>query len=174
MAYRNKTFVSFASEDIHFYRLMQAWRSNQNVEFDFHDAHDLNTARDTSEPETIRRRLPERLMNTKQVVLLVGDTTRAVANDQTRFLYYEVETIKKLDLPVVFANLNGSRRAQTSRLPATLSKQYTVSVPFRLPAIRYALDEFCATYPSRRLTQSGPRRYLPALYFALNADGTLS
>lgn len=61
MAYRNKTFVSFASEDIRSYRLMEAWRSNRNIEFDFHDAHDLNTARDTSDAETIRRRLRERL-----------------------------------------------------------------------------------------------------------------
>jgi hypothetical protein len=61
MAYRNKTFVSFDSEDIHAYRLMQAWKANDNIDFDFHDAHDLNTARDTSEPETIERRLSERL-----------------------------------------------------------------------------------------------------------------
>src|ERR1700727_1109053 len=121
MAYRNKTFVSFASDDIHFYRLMQAWRSNQQIAFNFHDAHDLNIARDTSTPQTIRRRLRERLANTKQVVLLVGDTTRSVASRPHRFLYYEVEVIKALDLPIVFANLNRSRTTQKSRLPQVLS-----------------------------------------------------
>jgi hypothetical protein len=61
MSYRNKTYVAFASEDIHYYRLMTAWCENEKIEFDFHDAHDLNTALDTSQPDTIRRRLRERL-----------------------------------------------------------------------------------------------------------------
>ena len=30
MSYRNKTYVAFASEDIHNYRLMTAWRANKN------------------------------------------------------------------------------------------------------------------------------------------------
>ena len=96
MAYRNKTFVSFASEDIGSYWLMTAWRGNEKIDFDFHDAHDLNTALDTSQPETIRRRLRERLANTKQVVMLLGDDTRAVAGRSWRFLYYEVEVIRRL------------------------------------------------------------------------------
>jgi MTH538 TIR-like domain (DUF1863) len=171
MAYRNKTFVSFASDDIHSYRLMQAWRSNQSIDFNFHDAPDLNIARDSSTPQTVRRRLRERLANTKQVVLLVGDTTRLVASRPYRFLYYEVEVIKSLDLPVVFANLNRSRRVQTSRLPVVLSEQYSMSVPFRPALIRYALDDFASSYPRDRLARSGPRHYPPAIYFMLDARG---
>jgi hypothetical protein len=87
VAYRNKTFVSFASEDIDYYRIMCAWKNNERIDFDFHNAHDLNVALDTSEPNTIRRRLRERLANTKQVVLLVGDVTRTVAARSSRFLH---------------------------------------------------------------------------------------
>lgn len=50
MSYRNKTYVAFASEDIHCYRLMEAWRDNEHIDFDFFDAHDLYRARDTSQP----------------------------------------------------------------------------------------------------------------------------
>ncbi len=60
MSYRNKTYVAFASEDIHNYRLMGAWRENEHIEFDFYDAHDLYSSRDTSKPETIKRNLRER------------------------------------------------------------------------------------------------------------------
>ncbi len=56
---------------------MTAWNSKRKIEFNFHDAHDLNTALDTSTPETIKRRLRERLVNTKQVLLLIGDETKA-------------------------------------------------------------------------------------------------
>lgn len=59
MSYRNKTYVAFASEDIGKYRLMEAWRENANIDFDFYDAHDLYISRDTSQPETIKRNLRE-------------------------------------------------------------------------------------------------------------------
>lgn len=167
MAYRNKTFVSFASEDIQMYWMMKAWRKNQNIEFSFHDAHDLNTALDTSQPDTIRRRLRERLANTKQVVLLVGDKTRAVAANPGRFLFYEVETIDRLDLPVVFVNLNQSRVVQSGRLPAKLASRYSVSVSYQPAIIRYALDEFVAEYPMRSKTTPEPHHYRPTVYTQL-------
>ena len=59
MSYRNKTYVAFASEDIGSYRLMEAWRENKNIDFNFYDAHDLYVSRDTSRPETIKRNLRE-------------------------------------------------------------------------------------------------------------------
>lgn len=51
---------------------MCAWKTNEKIDFNFHDAHDLNTALDTSQPDTIRRKLRERLANTKQIILLDG------------------------------------------------------------------------------------------------------
>ena len=52
MAYKNKVFVSFdGDKDIHYYRLMRAWKQNDSSHFDFHDAHDahdVNSAQDTS------------------------------------------------------------------------------------------------------------------------------
>ncbi len=61
MAYRNKTYVCFdGDEDMHYYRLMTAWKANDNLPFNFHNAHHLNTARDTSEEESIKRQLRER------------------------------------------------------------------------------------------------------------------
>lgn len=85
MSYRNKTYVAFASEDIHNYRLMTAWRANKNIEFDFTNAHDIYEARDTSTPETIKRRLRERLNNTKQVVLLGSPAARRKGATAPRF-----------------------------------------------------------------------------------------
>lgn len=168
MAYRNKTFVSFASDDIMYYRLMCAWRKNQHIDFNFHDAHDLNTALDTSHPDTIRRRLRERLSNTKQVILLVSDVTRKVAAQRSRFLYYEVEVIKRLGLPVVCANTNKARTAQTDLLPRVLVDEYTMSVSFQLAIIKFALDDFVDDYDTRKRTRHGPHYYKPMVYKALD------
>src|SRR5690606_6853185 len=50
MAYRNKTYIAFDGDsDIRYYRLMKAWSANEHFDFEFHDAHDLNTARDSSQ-----------------------------------------------------------------------------------------------------------------------------
>ena len=58
MAYRNKTYVCFdASNNIQYYSLMKGWKANDNLEFDFHNAHDLNNIWDGSNEDTIKRRL---------------------------------------------------------------------------------------------------------------------
>ena len=46
MSYKNKTYIAFASENISSYRLMEAWRENKNIDFNFYDAHDLYISRD--------------------------------------------------------------------------------------------------------------------------------
>jgi hypothetical protein len=164
MAYRNKTFVSFASEDIHYYWLMTAWNQNARLEFDFHDAHDLNTARDTSQPETICRRLRERLNNTKQVVMLLSDVTRRKAATPGTFLYYEANTIAEMDIPVIFANLNKSRSAQSARIPQSLLELYSISVPFGIYTIKFALDDFPNAYQQFKRSRVGPYCYKDEVY----------
>jgi hypothetical protein len=167
MAYRNKTFVSFASENIAYYRLMQAWKANDRIDFDFYDAHDLNTALDTSQPQTIERRLSERLANTKQVVMLIGDVTRQKAGDGVSFVHHEVSVIKRLKIPIVFANLNQCRTVESSRLPAALADLYTISVSFQPKIIMHALDDFIDGYAANSLTKKGPHHYVAAEYARL-------
>lgn len=167
MPYRNKTYVAFASEDIHCYRMMEAWRDNRHIEFDFIDAHDLNVALDTSQPETIRRRLRERLANTKQVIVLASDTTRPKAARPSSFLYYEIETVNKLGLPVVFANLNGSRGIQTDKLPTALLQRYGICVSFQPTIIKFALDDYVSVFnanPSAVTPRVGAHYYKPSVY----------
>jgi len=165
MPYRNKTFVSFASEDIRSYRLMCAWRNNQNIDFDFYDAHDLNTARDSSLPHTINRRLRERLNNAKQVVMLISDITRRKAARGSSFINYEVNAIHDLNLPIVFVNLNASRSSQKHRLPSKLAEQFSVCVSFQPKIIQFALDDYVGQFSSsRRKRTAGPHYYKADIY----------
>ena len=91
MSYRNKTYVAFASEDIGKYRLMEAWKANPNFDFNFYDAHTLYVSRDTSQPETIKRNLRERMKNAKQVVLLGSGDARRKGGDGVSFLAHEIK-----------------------------------------------------------------------------------
>lgn len=168
MSYRNKTYVAFASEDIRSYRLMEAWRDNDNIDFSFVDAHDLATALDTSRPETIRRRLRERLNNAKQVVLLGSATCKSKAGKTSSFIHYEVETIVALNLPVVVANLDGDRKVNRNFIPqAFLDEDYhTLSVSFQPTIIMQALDHYAVTFPMN--TATGPQQYGSDVYTSLD------
>ena len=66
MSYKNKVYVSMdADNDLKYYYLMKAWKQNDNTDFNFYDAHELNSARDTSLEQSIKNQLRERLKNTK-------------------------------------------------------------------------------------------------------------
>jgi hypothetical protein len=167
MSYRNKTYVAFASEDIKWYRLMEAWRDNDNIDFSFVDAHDLARALDTSQPETIRRRLRERLNNTKQVVLLGSATCKSKARKTSSFIHYEVESVVALNLPVVVANLDGNRTVDRDFIPQRIldANYYTVSVSVQAKIIMYALDKYAIEYATS--TKTGPDQYPSSVYTKL-------
>jgi len=148
MGYRNKTYAAFASEDIRSYRLMEAWRDNDHIEFDFFDAHDLFVSRDTSSRETIKRNLRERLKNAKQVVLLGSADGKRKGGDGKSFLAHEVEVIIEFDLPVVVANLDGDRNIDKAFIPEPFlsASYYTMSVSFQPKIIQFALDGYVSAY----------------------------
>lgn len=168
MSYRNKTYVAFASEDINSYRLMEAWRDNQHIEFNFYDAHDLYISRDTSKPETIKRNLRERLKNAKQIVLLGSSNAKRKGGDGTSFLAHEVEVIIEFNLPVVIANLGGGREINTAFIPKPFldKNYYTLSTSFQPKIIQYALDEYAQNYVSS-INKKGNYYYKPEVYTRL-------
>lgn len=166
MSYRNKTYVAFASEDITSYRLMTAWRANENIDFDFYNAHDLYPARDTSLDESIKAQLRERMRNAKQFVLLGSESAKKKGGDGTSFLAYEVKTMVNLGLPVVVANLEGSRRRKVDRTlipdPLLEADYYTLSVSFQPAIIKFALDKYAPKFAESDKT--GPHYYESDIY----------
>lgn len=144
---------------------MCAWRENDNIDFNFHNAHDLNSARPSSQEESIKRQLRERMQNSKQFILLVGEKTRYL----TKFVKWEVEYARKLDLPMVVANLNGTMKYDASRCPAWVvdSDWTTVHISFGKDIIKYALDYFPSEYARDKHTGS-MRHYPTEVYKGLD------
>ena len=167
MSYRNKTYVAFASENISSYRLMEAWRENKNIDFNFFDAHDLYTSRDTSQPETIKRNLRERLKNAKQIVLLGSADAKKKGSDGTSFLAHEVKVMMEFNLPVVVVNLDGDRKIDRNFIPDPLlaADYYTVSVSFQPKIIKHALDNYAPNFAASDAT--GPHYYKGDVYTRL-------
>ena len=162
MAYRNKTYVAFdGDKDIYHYYLMRAWKSNQYVDFNFYDAHDINTARDTSSEQTIKRRLRERMSNAKCFVLLVGESTRYLY----RFVRWEIGLAIESNLPIIVVNLNNTKKMDDSRCPPILRNELAIHVPFKQSIIEYALNNWPSSHSKHRQNrQGGPHYYKNNVY----------
>lgn len=140
MPYRNKLYIAFDGDnDMIYYRTLQMWKANKSIDFNFHNAHDLNTARDSSLSSSIKAQLRERMYNSKTMLLLVGANTRLLR----LFVPYEISLARKLDIPIIAANLNKRRDYDDARCPRTVKDRVpTVHISFEQAIIRYALNQF--------------------------------
>ena len=104
---------------------------------------DLNSARDTSTEESIKARLRERMANSKQMILLVGEKTKNLR----KFVPWEIELARKKDIPIIVVNLNNKRYHDVALCPSAVEDDvYTIHIPFKMKIIKYALDNFPDAY----------------------------
>ena len=162
MPYRNKTYVCFDGDsDIHYYHLMKAWRQNDGMSFNFFDAHVLNTTRDTSLTDSIRRQLRERLQNSKVMVVLIGEKTRYLY----RFVRWEMAQALSLGIPIIGVNLNGRRSRDSDRCPPIIRNELVVYVSFNAAIVQHALEHWGEKhYSLRQQGKTGPHYYPKDLY----------
>ncbi|MDN7715118.1 TIR domain-containing protein [Burkholderia gladioli] len=134
MAYRNKTYIAFDGDrDMEYYRLMTAWSANNKLSLNIFNAHDLNTARDSSQESSIKAQLRKRFANSKLFIVLIGENTWRL----TKFVKWEIETAIRLDLPIIGINLNGSR-IQDGLCPPAMREALAIYMPFKEKVISHA------------------------------------
>jgi MTH538 TIR-like domain (DUF1863) len=107
MAYRSGTYVAFhaagtnlpGKSDIDYYNLLKAWTSKSDDEFTMTNSHDkAASVRDSSLRLTLRKSLLERLRNSKNMVLIVGETTRL----DTDWVPFEIEqAVDSYKIPII-------------------------------------------------------------------------
>ena len=126
LAYRNKVFVSFDGDnDISYYRLMLAWKQSDHSSFNFYNAHDVTSARDSSTELSIKNSLQVRLRETKVFVLLVGSSTKYLY----KFVRWEIEQALNRGLPIVCVNLKGTWHLDGENCPAILRNELVMHCP---------------------------------------------
>ena len=164
MGYRNKTYVIFDGDnDMWAYAYLKGWKSNENMSFNFYDAHDIRPLSDRASEETVRAALRQRFANAKQVLVLVGENTKNLY----RFVRWEIEIALKLDLPVIIVNLNGLRQMDPERCPPILRDSVAAHVAFKAKIIQHALDNFPDEYCRIQASTSGWRYYKDEVYQGL-------
>ncbi len=158
MAYRNGTYIAFHAEgktdptasDIKYYRMMKAWHEHDDIDFKFVNSHDkVASVRDTSAEATIKKSLRERLDNSKNMILIIGPTTK---ND-TDFVPYEIKYAVdtcKIPLIVVYTgyesilNPSSHRTEWPSALAARIDAATVraIHIPFKQSVIDAAIRQF--------------------------------
>jgi hypothetical protein len=139
MPYRNKTYIAFDGDnDMWAYAYMKGWKQNDNIDFNFYDAHDLNNALDTSTEYTIKRKLSDRMNNAKLFILLVGKHTKNLY----KFVRWEIETAIKLELPIIVVNLNEKKELDKELCPPIARDTLAIHVPYEKNVIMYSMDNW--------------------------------
>lgn len=155
MSYRNKTYVIFDGDnDMWAYAFMLGWKKNENLEFNFYDAHDLRPLTSCASDDTIKRRLRERMNNARQVIIIVGENTQNLY----KFVRWEIQLAIEKDLPIIVVNLNNKRTYDNDRCPAILKDHCAIHVAFKMKIIKHALDGFVKWYNNEH-ENSGWRYY---------------
>jgi len=162
MGYRNKTYVIFDGDnDMWAYGRMKGWKTLENIDFNFFDAHDIRPLTNrASDDDYIKRRLAERMSSAKQVIVLIGESTKNLY----KFVRWEIERAQKDDLPIVAVNLNNMRSMDEDRCPPILKGKNAVHVSFRMRIIKHALDNFPSFYHNLDQNQATNWYYKNSIY----------
>ncbi len=163
MPYRNGTYIAFHADgtnvpgrsDIKYYNLMKAWTAKGDDDFTMINSHDKACAvRDTSKRETLRTSLLQRLRNSKNMVLIVGDTTR-FARD---WVPLEIkQAVDKYELPIIAAYTGYECITAPAELrglwPEALESRIydetarVIHIPFKKEPLKAAIDQFDLSNP---------------------------
>lgn len=158
MAYRSGTYVAFhaagtsdpTASDMKYYNLLRAWKELEGTEFSFVNSHDKSAAvRDSSSRQRLRAVLAERLRNSRNMVLVLGTTTRFDADWVPFEIAYAVDTC---EIPIIATYptyayiLNpGSHAAEW---PTALAERIhsnaarVIHVPFKRAPLAAAIQDF--------------------------------
>lgn len=167
MAYRNKTYVCFdADNDMWHYIAMTGWKAKDGSKaFNFHNAHEINNLRSGSNEDTIKKRLRERLLNTKVLVVLIGESTKNLY----KYVRWEIEYAINNDIPIIAVNLNGRKSKDNTLCPAILKDKLAIHIPYGRKIINYALNNWPDSHKRhRRSGEDGSYYYGKEIYDELD------
>jgi hypothetical protein len=167
MAYRNGTYVAFhangttepTESDIKYYNLLKAWHEHEDIEFSLIDSHIKSASvRDSSKRATLERALLERLRNSKNMILIIGKTTK----EDKDWIPFEIrQAVETYHLPLIIAYTAYKRVCSPVDLsflwPMELEKGINdgsakaIHIPFKKEPIKNAISRF----NTRSLPESG-------------------
>lgn len=131
-----RTFVGFSSTDIHYFRLMQAWKEHEHIDFDFADCQ-LATEVKSEDEAYIKKKCRERINLAGTYAILIGDDTRS----KHKYVRWEIEVAIEKNCRLIGINLDRSRYVN-DKCPPIMRDVGAVFVPFSAKIVAYALSNY--------------------------------
>lgn len=132
-----RTFVGFSSTDIHYYRLMQAWKKNTNIDFNFTDCQLAQEIRSEDEAY-IKRRCRERINMAGKFIQLIGEDTHW----KYKYVRWEAEVALEKSCTIIGVNLDKSRQMVEESCLPVIRDVGAIFVSFSPSIIKYALENY--------------------------------
>jgi len=132
-----RTFVGFSSSDIKYYRLMQAWKENEKINFNFADCQLHNEIRSNDELY-IKTKVRGRINMAGKYIMLIGDDTRY----KYKYVRWEAEIAIEKRCTIIGVNLDGSRHIVETSCPPVIRNIGAIFVPYSPKIIAYALANY--------------------------------
>ncbi|MCL4801005.1 MAG: hypothetical protein KJ025_15540 [Burkholderiales bacterium] len=165
MAERSSTYVAFHANparervepEIHYHNLLKVWRVREDNDFSFTNAHEKAAAiRDVRLRTGTERLLRARLQGARNMILIVGQTTR----EDNDWIPLEVRyAVDDCGIPIIAAYLGFEHILDPASLeplwPAALAKRIreltarVIHIPFREEPLRDAANQFDHAKPPR-------------------------
>ena len=117
---------------------MRGWKNNDNIDFHFYDAHDLNNLRSGSTAETIKPKLRLRMKSTKLFMVLIGEKTKNLF----KFVRWEMEIALEMGIPIVAVYLNKSKIIDNNVCPPIIRDELVLHVPYKQAVMKWAIDNW--------------------------------
>jgi hypothetical protein len=154
-----RTFVSFSSADIQFFRTITMWQRNEHMPFNFYNCQ-LEWALRSEDTSYIKRRFKKRIALATKFILLIGKDTRF----KTNYVQPEVGAALEKGCSIIAANVDHCRGVHPVHTPAFVREIGAIFVPFSQRIISFALAHYepCAEpknfiYPDSFYLEQGYR-----------------
>ncbi len=132
-----RAFVGFSSADIHYYRLMLAWKASKNIDFNFADCQ-LNGQVNSENEKYIKNKCKERINMAGKYVLLIGQDTK----NKHKYVRWEAEVAIEKGCTIIGVNLDGARSIVKDNCPAIIRDIGAIFVPYSPIIIAYAIENY--------------------------------
>lgn len=132
-----RTFVGFSSTDIRSYWLMQAWKANEHIDFNFSDCQ-LEKVINSENEAYIKSKCRERIDMARTFAVLIGQDTRS----KHKYVRWEIEVAREKGCRIIGINLDGSRHMVDATCPPIIKDIGAIFVPFSPKIVAYALENY--------------------------------
>ncbi len=132
-----RTFVGFSSTDIHYYRLMLAWKENEHIDFNFTNCQ-LSQEVHSENEAYVKRKCRERIDMAGTFAVLIGKDTRS----KHKYVRWEMEVALEKNCRIIGINLDGARQVVPETCPPIIRNIGAIFVPFSPKIVAYALENY--------------------------------